>query len=74
MLQYIIEWIWSRNNNNISKFDKKKAVLTIETFYLNYKSNLRKKEIQNKKIKELAKKIVNITEFNKLKKTLYTKK
>ena len=45
--------------------NKKKAVLTIEKHYLRYKSNLRKNDIQSKKINSLAKKIVNITSFRK---------
>jgi len=66
MLQYIIEWIWSNNNTAVDiNLNKKKAVLTIEKHYLRYKSNLRKNDIQSKKINSLAKKIVNITDFRK---------
>lgn len=65
MLQYIIEWIWSNNNAADNDLNKKKAVLTIEKHYLKYKSNLRKNDIQSKKINSLAKKIVNITAFRK---------
>lgn len=66
MLQYIIEWIWPNNNTAVDvNLNKKKAVLTIEKHYLRYKSNLRKNDIQSKKINSLAKKIVNITDFRK---------
>jgi hypothetical protein len=65
MLQYIIEWIWSNNDAANINRNKKKAVLTIEKHYLRYKSNLRKNDIQSKKINSLAKKIVNITDFRK---------
>lgn len=66
MLQYIIEWIWPKNNTAVDiNLNKKKAVLTIEKYYLRYKSNLRKNDIQIKKINSLAKKIVNITDFTK---------
>ena len=65
MLQYIIEWIWSNNTVDINLNNKKKAVLTIEKHYLRYKSNLRKNDVQSKKINSLAKKIVNITDFRK---------